>query len=80
MKRNNDIENILSELNTYVGLSNLRNIIVNLYNTLTADKEILNVDTDYRIGHFLFTGDPGTGKTTGARLLGRALYAMGLLK
>lgn len=78
MKQNGDIDAILSEFDSYVGLSAVRQQIISIVNKINVDKWYTgNTSAAVRVGHFIFEGPPGTGKTTSARLMAKALYAVG---
>lgn len=78
MKQNGDIDAILSEFDSYVGLSAVRQQIISIVNKINVDKWYTgNTSAAIRVGHFIFEGPPGTGKTTSARLMAKALYAVG---
>lgn len=67
------LQNAMSELNDMIGLSNVKNVI----NEMVTEKKIYGDTTG--TGHFVFAGNPGTGKTEVARMMGRIFKAMGLL-
>jgi SpoVK/Ycf46/Vps4 family AAA+-type ATPase len=71
------IEEALKELNKLVGLKSVKDMVVKISNTLRAQK--LTGDTETLSKHFVFTGNPGTGKTTVARILANVFNAVGML-
>lgn len=74
-------EEVLDSLDEFVGLEATKAALRELHATLLVQKEKAKrglVPGSFSV-HFVFTGNPGTGKTTLARRLGELFYAMELL-
>jgi SpoVK/Ycf46/Vps4 family AAA+-type ATPase len=75
------LENALAELDELIGLEPVKRqvheIAAQLRVARLRDRQGLASQPPAR--HFVFTGPPGTGKTTVARILGRIFAALGLL-
>ncbi len=75
------MEALLAELDGLVGLANVKQDVHSLMNFIKVTKmrEARGMKVPTISYHLVFTGNPGTGKTTVARLVAKLYYQMGLL-
>jgi len=78
-QRNDELEKILSELDVLVGLSSIKEFVQDLLMDHQLIRQGIHISDVPTTRHMLFLGNPGTGKTTVAQLIGRMFKHLNIL-
>lgn len=82
LSQRSPVQGALEELESLVGLERVKELIYEVYAFAEVQKkrQKIGLVSDKVVLHMIFKGNPGTGKTTIARILGRLLRDAGLLE
>jgi stage V sporulation protein K len=75
------LSDIFKELNQMVGLDHVKELVHEIYALLQVSQFRIEagLQSNSHVYHMIFKGNPGTGKTTVARIIARMFHAMGVL-
>jgi stage V sporulation protein K len=75
------LDKVMKQMDRLVGLQNVKDFVYEIYAWLyiTQCRRELGLKASHQTLHMIFKGNPGTGKTTVARILGHLFQEMGVL-
>lgn len=75
------LKHCMKQLNRLIGLADIKRIVLEVYALIKIGqkRQSAGLSTEQQVLHMIFKGNPGTGKTTVARILGQLFREMGVL-
>lgn len=79
--RDHQTENLFHELDALIGLTEVKNLAreIQAFTEIQKKRQKEKLKTEPIVLHMIFKGNPGTGKTTAARILGKVFFKLKLL-
>ncbi len=76
------LPNVLEKLDSLTGLKEVKEVVreIQAYLEIQQQRNIYGLNADSLTLHMIFKGNPGTGKTTVARILGKMFQDIGVLE
>jgi len=74
------LEDIMEELNQQIGMSDLKDIIIQKQEEIIFAQKSGESTANIRPGYYFFVGNPGTGKSTSAKLFAECMQQLGIVK